>query len=220
MMSVNRTIQRLTKPSPRRQVVISATNAFMAHWLAPRLADFNLRHPDIDLDLHASDRPIEMGSDQADIAIRYGRGAYPGLHSVILFSDSFAPLASPALVDTDLTDESRPLIDFRWTHEHPLNPTWPAWFTVADLPWLPQRVQLRFSDEGHAIQSALAGQGVALLSIELLADELRAGRLVRLRGAAIPGHTYHLVSNAGHTPESHVLAAWNWLRAQGSSGTG
>lgn len=214
------TLQRLTRMAPRRQVVISATNAFMAHWLAPRVADFRCRHPDIDLELHASDQPIELGFGQGDIAIRYGHGPYPGMHSTPLFSDSFAPLASPALADADLADQRLPLIDFRWMREHPLNPTWQAWFAAVGLPWAVRPGQLCFSNEGHAIQAALAGQGVALLSLELLGGELEAGRLVRLPGPTLPGHTYHLLSNAGHAPEPHVTAARNWLRAQGAASTG
>ncbi len=88
------------------------------------------------------------------------------------------------------------------------------WFAAAGLPWEGREGQLRFSDEGHAIQAALAGQGVALLSLTLLADDLRAGRLVRLRGPAIPGHTYHLVRSAGHAPSPQVEAAQAWLRTE------
>lgn len=210
-------LRHLTSAASRRHVVISATNAFMAHWLAPRVADFNKCHPDIDLDLHASDQPVELGADQAHLAIRYGRGPYPGMQSDTLFSDHFAPLASPALRDVNPTDGQLPLITFRWAREHPLNPTWPAWFAAAGLPWVARPGQLHFSDEGHAIQATLAGQGIALLSLELLASELRAGRLVRLPGPTLSGHTYHVVSSVGHAPEPHVAAARAWLRAQGAT---
>lgn len=209
-------LRQLGAPQAPRPVTISATNAFMAHWLAPRIADFRRQHPDIDLELHASDQLVDLGGDQADLAIRYGRGPYPGMVAQPLFADRFAPLASPALRDADPADAAIPLIAFQWTREHPLNPTWPAWFAAAGLPWPARPGQLRFSDEGHAIQAALAGQGVALLSLELLAGELAAGRLVRLPGPAIPGHTYSLVSSAGHAPEAQVAAAQAWLLAQGA----
>ena len=211
------TLRRLGAPQPARPVTISATNAFMAHWLAPRIADFRRRHPDIDLELHASDQPVELGADQADLAIRYGRGPYPGMVSEPLFADHFAPLASPLLRDADPADAKVPLIAFHWSREHPLNPTWPAWFAAAGLPWRARPGQLRFSDESHAIQAALAGQGIALLSLELLAGELHAGRLVRLPGPALPGHTYSLLCSAGHAPEPQVAAAQAWLRAQGAA---
>lgn len=211
--------QALAANKARRQVTISATNAFMARWLAPRVAAFRRLHPDIDLELHASDQAVNLdarpGEEPADIGIRYGRGPYPGMVAEPLFADRFAPLASPALGVTGPADLAAfPLIDFKWSRHHPLNPTWKNWFAAAGLPWLAPRGRLRFSDEGHAIQATLAGQGIALLSLDLLADELAAGRLVQPFGPDIPGHTYHLVRSAGHAPAPHVEAALDWLRSQ------
>ena len=207
--------QGLAAHKARRQVRISATNAFMARWLAPRVADFRRLHPDIDLELHASDQAVELGGELADLAIRYGRGPYPGMVSEPLFADRFAPVASPALGVSKPADLAAfPLIDFKWSRPHPLNPTWKNWFAAAGLPWPAPRGQLRFSDEGHAIQAALAGQGVGLLSMDLLAEDLAAGRLVQPFGPAIPGHTYHLVRSAGQAPAPQVEAAQAWLRSQ------
>ena len=42
-------IERLTRRRRRTQVTISATIAFTARWLVPRLAAFRALHPDIDL---------------------------------------------------------------------------------------------------------------------------------------------------------------------------
>lgn len=196
-----------------RTVTISATNAFTAKWLAPRVAGFRALHPDIDLQLHASDQTVDVTGDTVDIAIRYGRGPYPGMHAETMFTDRFAPLASPSLGPIAVADLARiPLIDFRWSHPDPLNPTWENWHAQAGLPWRPPAGQLRFSDEGHAIQAAIAGQGLALLSLGLTGDDIAAGRLVQPFGPAIAGHTYHMVMSAGREPSAHVEAAAQWLR--------
>ncbi|ATQ77075.1 LysR family transcriptional regulator [Massilia violaceinigra] len=208
-------LQRLGTAQERRRVIISATNAFMARWLAPRVADFQKLHPEIDLELYASDQAVDLGSDVADIAIRYGRGPYPGMVAEPLFADCFAPVCSPQLGPLGLADlDQVPLIDFKWTRDHPLNPTWQNWFAAAGLPWKARRGQLLFSDEGHAIQAALAGQGIALLSLELVAADIAAGRLTQPFGPSIPGHTYHLVRSAGHPQAPHVDSALAWLRGQ------
>lgn len=106
------------------------------------------------------------------------------------------------------------MIDFKWTRDHPLNPTWKNWFAAAGLPWKARRGQLLFSDEGHAIQAALAGQGIALLSLELVAADIAAGRLTQPFGPSMSGHTYHLVRSAGHPQAPHVDSALAWLRGQ------
>ncbi|MFZ6690006.1 LysR substrate-binding domain-containing protein [Undibacterium sp. SXout11W] len=208
-------LQLLGKPQARRRVIISTTNAFMARWVAPRVADFRKLHPEIDLELHASDQAVDLGSDVADVAIRYGRGPYPGMVAERLFTDWFAPVSSPQLGAIGQADlDQLPMIDFKWTHDHPLNPTWNNWFAAAGLPRNERNGQLLFSDEGHAIQAALAGQGIALLSLDLVADDIAAGHLTQPFGPSIPGHTYHLVRSAGHIPELHVDLVLEWLRGQ------
>jgi LysR family transcriptional regulator, glycine cleavage system transcriptional activator len=213
-------LQRLARPTARRRVTISTTGAFMAYWLAPRVAGFRALHPDIDLELHASGGVVELGNGGADLAIRYGRGQYPGMVAEPLFTDRFAPVAVPGLGIAAPADLERvPLIDFRWERQHPLNPTWENWFAAAGLAWRPERGVLRFSDEAHAIGAVLAGQGIALLSLELVSAELADGRLAQPFGPTLPGHTYHLVRSAGHAPDACVEATLAWLRNQaGTSG--
>lgn len=208
-------LQRLGAAQARRRVIISATNAFMARWLAARVASFQALYPEIDLELHASDQAVDLGADVADVAIRYGRGPYPGMVAEPLFADCFAPVSSPRLGPLTLADlDQVPLIDFKWTQDHPLNPTWKSWFAAAGLPWKARHSQLLFSDESHAIQAALASQGIALLSLELVADDIAAGRLTQPFGPIIPGHTFHLVRSAGHLHEPDVDSVLAWLRSQ------
>ena len=91
------TLARLMQQRTRAQVTISATNAFTVKWLVPRMSDFRSRHPGIDLQLLASDDLVDLRSTAVDIAIRYGRGPYPGLATEPLFTDRFAPVANPRL---------------------------------------------------------------------------------------------------------------------------
>lgn len=209
------TLARLTQQRTRVQVSISATNAFTVKWLVPRMSDFRSQHPGIDLQLQASDELADLRSTAVDIAIRYGRGPYPGLVTQPLFTDRFAPVANPRLGVTSPADLARlPLIRFDWKQAHPENPTWERWFAVARLPQPQQASQLRFSDEGHAIQAAVAGHGIALVSLALIADELAAGHLVQPFGPEIDGHTYHLATYADRPSSAPVQTVAEWLRAQ------
>lgn len=209
------TLARLTQQRTRIQVSISATNAFTVKWLVPRMSDFRSQHPGIDLQLQASDELADLRSTAVDIAIRYGRGPYPGLVTQPLFTDRFAPVANPRLGVTSPADLAHvPLIRFDWKQAHPENPTWERWFAVAQLPQPQQASQLRFSDEGHAIQAAVAGHGIALVSLALIADELEAGHLVQPFGPEIDGHTYHLAMYADRPSSAPVQTVAAWLRAQ------
>lgn len=206
-------LKRLAHANRREKVTVSATHAFTAKWLVPRVAGFHALHPGIDLQLHASDETIDLADHAFDIAVRYGMGPYPGLVADVMFADEYAPVANPMLGVGSIAElQSVPLIHFDWKRVTPGNPTWQNWFAKAGLPWNPAQGQLRYSDEGHAIQAAVAGQGIALLSLALVADELAAGQLVQSFGPVLPGYAYHLVLDAGHSPGAAVRTVVDWLR--------
>lgn len=212
-------LERLTKARRRPQVVISATNAFTAKWLLPRMASFRSELAGIDLQLQASDDTVDLDSTTVDIAIRYGRGRYPGLMVEPLFTDRFAPVANPRLGVRTVEDLARwPLLYFAWRRPDARNPTWKRWFAEVQRPEEAPAGELRFSDEGHAIQAAVAGEGVALVSQALVAEELASGRLHQPFGPSIDGHTYHLVASSERAMSPSAQAVRAWLKAQTTGG--
>ena len=58
--------------APRGTLRINAGTAFGLHQLAPALADFLARYPEIDIDLSITDRLVDLLEEQADIAVRSG----------------------------------------------------------------------------------------------------------------------------------------------------
>ena len=68
-----------------------------------------------------------------------------------------------------------------------------------------------FTDESHAIQAAIAGHGVALLSPLLLAPELEIGSLVEPFGPAIPGLQFHFVYPDSPQSRRKCAALEAWL---------
>jgi LysR family glycine cleavage system transcriptional activator len=208
-------VDRLTAPRMRAIVTISATTAFMAKWLVPRVPRFQAMHPDVDLRLHASDHTVDVGASGVDIAIRYGRGPYPGLTSRPLIADRFAPVVNPHLgLRSPQELRNIPLIHFEWSNSDPAHPTWSSWFQAAGIAEIEPASVLRFSEESHAIQAAVAGQGVAFLSLTLVQDELDRGLLEQPFGPIVAGLTYHLVEARGQMDMARVKAARNWLLAE------
>src|SRR5581483_8271241 len=58
--------------APRGRLHINAGTAFGLHQLAPALADFLARYPEIMLELTITDRLVDLIEEQADIAVRSG----------------------------------------------------------------------------------------------------------------------------------------------------
>jgi LysR family glycine cleavage system transcriptional activator len=207
-------IAELAVRSQRRALTLSATLSFTAKWLVPRVASFRQACPDLDLRLHASDDPVDLHAGVADAAIRYGRGPYPGLIAERLIENRFAPVCSPRLALTQPIDlRGQALLHSEWRHPTLDTPSWRAWCERAGLDGIDVEAGLRFTDESHAIQSAIAGHGVALLSLALVADDLAAGTLVQPFGPVLEGYPHWFVYREGELSDE-VAALRDWLRAQ------
>jgi LysR family glycine cleavage system transcriptional activator len=72
-------------------------------------------------------------------------------------------------------------------------PDWERWCKTAGVDGIDLHSGQHFPDSLLAVQAALAGQGVALVSLVLVADALAAGLLVRPCAVTLPGETYHFV---------------------------
>lgn len=209
-------IARLRAGPQRQRLTLSATPAFVARWLLPRLGDWQAQHPGIDLHLHASETPVDLSGGSADAAIRYGRGHWAELHSELLLPSLFAPVASPRLKLRKPADlKNQTLLHFDWRQRRRDTPTWKRWADEAGLR-LDMDGGLRFSDESHAIQAAIAGQGVALLGLPLVAAELASGALVQPFGPVLPGDGFHLVTLPERAQQPDIVALRDWLRAAAS----
>ncbi|UHQ23127.1 transcriptional regulator GcvA [Lysobacter sp. 5GHs7-4] len=199
----------------RRAITLSATVSFTAKWLVPRVAAFRAAYPEFDLRLHASDDPVDLLAGVADAAIRYGQGPYPGLVCLPLIEDRFAPVCSPRLnLRTPEDLRALPLLHVEWRHPAARTPSWRGWCERAGLDAVAVDAGLRFTDDSHAIQAAIAGQGVALLSLSLIADDLASGLLVQPIGPTLEGYRHNLVYADTGPPAAEVAALRDWLLAQ------
>lgn len=199
---------------PRRaSVTLSTTPAFAAKWLVPKLTAFQAVHPDIDLHVHASNQPVDLNAGAADLAIRYGHGHYQGVTATLLLEDHFAAVASPTLLASIGQDAAQwPLIHFDWHRPLPVELTWGAWARKTEREPSALAAGIRYSEESHAIQAAVAGQGVALLSVLLVEEELRMGLLRIAAEPRLRGMSYHVLKPERRPVPNAVSTVEDWLK--------
>src|SRR5581483_11732642 len=131
---------------------VTASVAFSALWLVPRLPRFRSEHPQIDVRLSATNALLDLERDRIDVAVRYcaPEAAPPG--SVKLFSGDVVPVCSPKL----LRDRTRPLkapADLRYHvllhYDDPDRPmpwhAWSTWLEAAGIADLKPAGSLHFS---------------------------------------------------------------------------
>ncbi|GGL37609.1 LysR substrate-binding domain-containing protein [Caulobacter rhizosphaerae] len=207
-----RTVANLRVESGRRVVTLSTTMAFAARRLAGRVEAFRAANPDLDLRLLATDDPVDLRAGEADAAVRYGLGPWPGLVSEPLVDDRFAPVCSPRLGLAEPGGlAAQTLIHAEWRHPGADAPTWRLWARQAGRTDLDVEAGPRFTDDSHAIQAAAAGQGVVLTSLTLVAEELAAGLLVQPFGPVLAGRRFELVYPPAARDGQAVSALRRWL---------
>jgi LysR family glycine cleavage system transcriptional activator len=207
-----RAIAELYPQSRRSAVTVSATTLFTARRLIPALGAFQARWPEFALRLHASDEAVDLRGGDADLAVRYGAGPFPGLVSESLCRERFGVVCSPALGLGGHADlAGAVLIHSEWRRRD-LQPDWERWAAAAGIAGLDLQAGLRFTDESHAIQAALAGQGVAVTSLLLVEDELSRGLLVQPFGPVIEGYHYHVLATPETMARAEVEAVRDWLK--------
>lgn len=205
-------LRALSVTNEGKMVTLTTTPAFATQCLLPRLPELQRQHPAIELRLLASDSAIDLDRDNVDIAVRYGGGPFPGHEALRLADDCLLPVASPSLGLRQPTDLPRHhLIHFEWLRDAEHRPAWHDWLHEAGMTHDDASRGLRFSEVNHAIEAAIAGQGVALINRVLVADALTRGVLEAPFGPEldVPGWTLlrHRNRHAGDAQQ----VVWAWL---------
>lgn len=89
---------RMVQIKPRTlEVSLATLPSFGCHWLLPRLARFQARHPQIAVRLLTSLAVVNLQQEGIDLAIRMGQGDWEGMESRHLFADEQLVVAAPAI---------------------------------------------------------------------------------------------------------------------------
>ncbi len=198
---------------PRSNICRIATPAsFAGQFLVPHLPAFRAAHPDIEIEFITSTRLVDLTREQADIAVRYGLGEYEGLVSSRLVKGALAPVCAPSLLSDQGESAEQLVASCRRIQSAGYN-EWRDWSAATGIP-LPASPPWVIEDFLVAIKAAVLGQGLALVPLMLVQDELADGTLVEFSPARLSvDHTYHIAHTAASTRRPYVQQVVDWLRA-------
>ena len=200
---------------------LTALPSLAVKWLMPRLSGFEARHPDIELEIDASDALANLEAEPVDIALRYGTGAYPGLHVERLMGGDVIAVCSPRLLTPGgpalLT--SADLRHYRLLHDSTHGrfnaadiPNWRLWMERAGVDDVNLERGPVFGSIHLALDAAAAGHGVALAPFPLVTADIASGKLVRV----IPDiamrnpYAFWIVCQASRVDDRDVAAFRSW----------
>ncbi|MEM1298463.1 MAG: transcriptional regulator GcvA [Pseudomonadota bacterium] len=208
---------RMQARKDQNLLTISVSPGFGSLWLVPRLDRFRRQHPEIEVRIDGTDRLVDIGSGEADVAIRYGPGGYLDVRSDRLFAMRATPVCSPDLLargpklksPVDLANHT--LLHVEWKEAEG---SWRTWLLAADAVDVDPFSGPRFTKEEMAVRAALDGEGVALIGDRMAAGHIAAGRLVRPFHADLSTplvFAYFLLTPTDRQEDQKISAFREWL---------
>jgi len=221
---ITRTIAALGRAAEVRKLRITLLPSVASRWLVPRLPRFCEQHPDIQVQIIAETRVLDLRTERLDLAIRFGHGGYRGHAASLLMSDRVLPVCNPQLLaERARIDSIDALLELPLLHDSGAEgdgslSDWRSWLDQLGRPELPCRAGQRFSHAGLAIEAAVIGLGVALARLSLVIDHLTNGTLVSpLPVTTATAFAYHLVALPETVALPQVALFSDWLRAEAAN---
>ena len=161
---------------PSDNILTIASSVSVAQWIiAPQLADFARHNPGIRLRFLSTIWPDDFNTVRADIEIPFGSEKQVGRNATKLKSRGLIALKSPAL---EGSVDTLPLIESVGTSD--------GWKTWAEVVGGEPKPDVFVDTYGAALNFAMHGAGVALVTDVLAHHALETGQLVMAHEAIAP----------------------------------
>ena len=196
-------------------LTIGVVGTFAVGWLLPRLKSFREAHPFVELRLLTHNNLVDLAAEGLDFAIRFGDGAWPATHNVMLLDAPLSVLCAPDIArrlsgPCDLARETL-LRSYRVDE-------WTGWFSAAGLdPWSVNGPV--FDSSRLMVEAAVQGAGVALAPPLMFARELQAELLFRPFDTEVRTGGYWLtwLKSRRMSPATELFRRWILAEATGET---
>ncbi|MBM3387670.1 MAG: LysR family transcriptional regulator [Betaproteobacteria bacterium] len=235
LAQIDSAVQHIRHKQGRPLVSITTWASFASMWLIPRLEIFQRAHPEIDIRIDASDKYVDLSTSDVDLALRYEQAQQMPATAVRLFGEQITPVASRWLLQHQAIHQISDLQQCTLIESGDIEKSphlqwlsWQRWLKhfAADTPQAPSRNSspsklapqrwLYFNYAYQNAQAALAGQGVALARLPLVAENLLRGELIEVlpetRLQTPIAYWLMVAPHAKLRPE--VLAFCEWLNSE------
>lgn len=205
-----------TKGGASGVLSLTTVDSFASNWLALRLGEFQLMHPELAVKVDVSNRLVDFSREALDVGVRSGAGNWPGLVSHYLFRTDFTPMISSRLADSvggihapeDLYKVPLCCADDIW---------WKKWFEAAGVPFERGRVIAGpvLATQTNDALAAMTDQGASILTRDLCGAFLGKGQLIQpFDIVGSDGDAYWLVHTEARRNTTKIKVFREWILAQ------
>ena len=174
-----------SRAEPKGLLRVNAPLGFGRTHVGPAVSSFAKRYPEVEVQLHLTDRPIALPNDAIDVAIRFGELPDSRLIARKIAANRRRLCASPGYLEAHGTPESpKDLASHNCIVLRQNDAAFGIWRLSRGKQSESVKVHgsLSTNDGEVALNWALDGQGILLRAEWNLADHLRSGRLVEVLG--------------------------------------
>jgi LysR family transcriptional regulator, glycine cleavage system transcriptional activator len=213
---LRRATARLLRTDNDGRLTVSTTASLATKWLVSRVAAFQDANPGLEIRITTSTHLVDFRREEVDIAVRYGRGTWPGLRADWLMAERLFPVCAPSLLTgPDPLRQPADLAHHTLLHTMVSRDDWRLWLTAAGLPHtIATQRGLTFDQGFTAIQAAMEGLGIALGRQSLVEADIAAGRLIAPFDTELPQDAgYYVVTPEATADTPKITLFRDWLIA-------
>ncbi len=213
LLRIHAATEAILPAAGRGAVRLTLPPSLAAAWLIPKLSAFEREQPEIDLHLITSTRVIDLKRDRVDLAIRHGKGSWPGLDAKFLLQETAMPVCAPGYLEQPLRQSKADLLaGIRIIVNANFPDEWEEWARAHGIDPPAPGDPITLDAQEQALQLAENGHGLAMGRRPIVDDWLDRGRLIAPFGAADPtGAAYYLCKPAGAPLTAAARRAERWL---------
>jgi DNA-binding transcriptional LysR family regulator len=190
---------------------------FASQWLIPRMPDFNVRHPDVRINMGVRTDVFSFEESHFEAAIHYGKPTWPGTSYDYLFGEEVVPICSPSLLAKPLK-KPRDLLAYPLLHSTTRPDAWRQWFAHFGVEDNSTMQGVRYELHTMLLSGAAAGLGVALVPKFFVAGQLQQLGLVMPFEATTPDDSaYYLVYPTEFSHGGTLEKFRTWLLEEASA---
>ncbi len=199
-------------------IELAVVPTFGTQWLLPRLKDFQLKHPEVTVNLTNRTRPFLFADTEFDAAIYFGDADWSGTESHRLMGENPMPVCSPGLLGDRKQLTAQAIAELPLLQQTTRPYAWRQWFNSQQLNIPRDMTGPRYELFSMLAQAAMHDMGVALIPPFLIQRELAEKRLVVANPQALSSiKAYYLMIPERKVESASLKAFRDWLVNQAQS---
>jgi LysR family glycine cleavage system transcriptional activator len=212
------TLDKVERSRSTNSIRLSLPSSLAMKWLIPALP--NAKAKNLDISVEVKEEIADFLANEADAAIRFGPGPYPGLHSSHLSHCWIQPVASPIYLrdrtgdESILTDPETTFLADRRGETDKTDFSWNYYFSNTGTVNHDFNPDYQFDRADLMLQAVIGGMGVGLGRTLLVEGDAEAGYLKAVSSSIRMRSGYWLVCSASFAETSRFEKLRDWLKSE------